>query len=95
MRPRKTDKNQASIVRALNQIPGVSVADTHSLGKGFPDICIGHKGRNFLIELKNPSQPRSAQQLTDAENRFHRAWQGRILTVTTLDEILKTLDIQT
>ena len=80
----------------MEQIPGLSVADTHSLGNGFPDICIGYKGTtNLLIEIKNPSQPRTGQQLTDAEERFHRAWRGKVLTVTTLEEILEAMDIQT
>ena len=95
MRLRRRDENQAGIFRALGQIPGVSVADTHALGGGFPDLCVGYRKGNLLVELKNPKQPRSGQRLTKAEERFHRAWKGRLITVTTLDEILEAMDIKT
>lgn len=95
MRPRKTDNNQASIVRALNHIPGVSVTDTHALGFGFPDLCVGYRGRNLLVELKNPRQPKSGQQLTEAEEHFRARWKGQLIIVTSLGEILDAIAIET
>ncbi|MCX6141990.1 MAG: hypothetical protein NTZ35_02100 [Ignavibacteriales bacterium] len=95
MRPRRTDGNQAGIMRALNQIPGLSVFDSHAFGRGFPDLIIGHKGRNYFFELKNPNQPRSGQQLTGPEKRFHSKWKGRLIIVTTLEEILDAINIKT
>jgi len=95
MRPRKTDNNQAGIVRALAEIPSLSVADTHSLGFGFPDLCVGYRGRNLLVEVKNSGQPKSGQQLTEAEKQFHAQWKGRLVIVTSLEEILDAMGIQT
>jgi len=95
MRPRRTDENQARIMRALGQIPGLSVFDSHAFGRGFPDLIIGFRGRNYFFELKNPIQPRSGQRLTEVEKRFHSTWRGRLIIVTTLEEILEAMDIKT
>jgi len=36
---------------------GVSVQHLHWLGKGCPDLMLGHAGVNYLLEFKDSSQP--------------------------------------
>src|SRR5688572_22507517 len=89
---RKADGNQATLVGQLRKVPGISVAHTHTIGKGFPDLAIGYKGRNFFFEVKDPAQPPSARKLTPDEREWHRAWMGQVHTVETFDDVLKILN---
>jgi len=73
----RTDKNQANIVKEARKL-GASVAITSQLGKGFPDIVIGHQGKNYLIEIKDGESPSSAQRLTPDEAHWHAAWRGSV-----------------
>ena len=88
---KRTDRNHAEIINALRKIPNLSVFSTHEVGKGFPDIVIGYKGINYLIEIKDGNKPPSARKLTDAELQFHSNWRGQIKIVNNLDEVLNLL----
>lgn len=88
---KRTDRNHAEIINALRKIPNISVFSTHEVGKGFPDIVIGYKGVNYLIEIKDGNKPPSARKLTDAELQFHSNWKGQIKIVNNFDELLNIL----
>lgn len=88
---KRTDRNHAEIINALRKIPNLSVFSTHEVGKGFPDIVVGYKGINYLIEIKDGNKPPSARKLTDAELQFHSNWRGQIKIVNNLDEVLNLL----
>lgn len=85
----RVDSNQKVIVKSLRQIPGVSVAVTSMIGSGFPDLVIGYKGKNYLIELKDGDKPESAQKLTLDEIEFDAKWKGQYAVCNSIDEILK------
>lgn len=85
-KPRK-DTNQADVVLALRQA-GCSVADTAALGRGFPDLVVGLRGKNFLLEVKDGSLPPSRRKLTDDESAFHENWRGQIFVVTSVEEAM-------
>jgi len=89
----RTDENQAAYVRALRQIPGVSVLDLSRLGQGAPDLAVGYDGRTTLVELKNPAMPPSARRLTPDEERFRDGWTGSYLITTDLSEILEAIGV--
>ncbi len=67
-RAARTDLNQAEIVRAL-KAAGASVALLHRVGEGVPDLLVGWKGRNLLVEVKGLSG-----KLTPAQGRWHDEW---------------------
>lgn len=87
---KKVDANQNDIVRQLRQI-GASVAVTSMLGHGFPDIVVGYRGLNFLIELKDGNKVPSAQKLTPDENTFHYGWRGQIAVCNSFDQVLNLI----
>lgn len=93
MRIRKADNNQSELVKQMRKIPGVKVAHTHTVGKGFPDVVISFRGTNYLLEIKDPSKPKSARKLTPDEERFHGEWTGSIHIVETLNDVLKILNL--
>jgi hypothetical protein len=70
----RVDANQPAVVKALRAI-GASVLHTHQLKNCF-DLLVGYRGRTFLMEVKDPSQPPSARQLTPGEAEFRRRWCG-------------------
>lgn len=83
----RTDANQTEIVNALRDV-GASVAITSMIGAGFPDIVVGYRGTNFLMEIKDGSKPPSARKLTKAERKFHDLWRGTVIVVNGVDEAL-------
>lgn len=85
------DANQAEIVRALRAI-GASVAITSALGDGFPDLVVGFRGKNFLVELKDGRKPPSARKLTEAEECFSERWRGQIAIINNIEEAIKLLN---
>ena len=85
-----SDGNQKEIVAALRKA-GATVAPCHAVGKGFPDLVVGFRGQNFLIEVKDPAQPKHRHELTPAQVEFHAGWKGRIAKVFTADEALQVI----
>lgn len=86
--PKRTDDNQGEIVDALRRA-GAVVCDTHELGRGFPDLVVGWRGRNLLVEVKRPGE-----RLNSREALWHRAWLesgGQVAVVSTVDEAVKLL----
>lgn len=88
---KRTDSNHAEIIKALRKIPNLSVFSTHEVGKGFPDIVIGYKGINYLIEIKDGKKPPSARKLTPDEVKFHQDWNGQIDTIKNFEELLQII----
>lgn len=86
--PKRTDRNQKEITKQLRML-GFSVALTHTIGKGFPDMIVGKKGVNLLVEIKDPLKPISQRSLTPDEEYFHDGWRGSIIIAQTVDDILK------
>lgn len=86
MRAKKIDDNQNLIVKQLRRC-GVSVAITSMVGHGFPDLVIGIRDKNYLIELKDGNKSASRKQLTTAEKRFADIWAGQVNKAESFDEI--------
>ena len=92
----KTDENQQKIMDELREI-GFSVFDTHSLGRGFPDIIVGigawigacYQGDNYLFEIKMPGKKNN---LTKAERNFRDTWQGQVHVITCTEEALDIME---
>lgn len=91
MRARRADGNQKALVEQMRSIPGLSVVHTHTVGKGLPDLILGYKGRNYLVEVKDPSQPPSKRKLTPDEVEFHESWTGSIHIVEKIEDVIKII----
>ena len=85
------DGNQKEIVAALRAV-GAMVIPCHAVGQGFPDLVVGYAWQTWLIEVKDPSQPKHRHELTPAQKLFHAAWPGRpIAKVFTVKEALQVI----
>ena len=90
---RKVDDNQKQIVEAFRNL-GYSVAHTHTIGKGFPDIIISRNNLNTLVEIKDGSKPLSKRKLTDDEKEFHEKWQGEIIIIESVEDVVKFVNLK-
>ena len=90
----RTDCNQAEVVRALRKI-GASVQDLSPVGNGCPDLLVGWRGRDFLMEVKDGDKPPSERSLTPAQVAWHESWRGSpVLTVFGPEHAIAMLEAQ-
>ena len=71
----RIDANQTAVITALRKL-GCSVQSLASVGDGCPDILVGWRGRNFLMEVKDGEKAPSDRKLTAAEAHFLATWKG-------------------
>ena len=90
MRAARVDDNQAGIVKALRLV-GATVTPTHMVGKGFPDLVVGYRGVNYLLEVKDGAKVPSARKLTPAELDWHDNWRGASFVVDSVKQALRVI----
>lgn len=83
----RTDDNQKEIVAAFRKF-GCSVLDTHALSHGVPDILVSKHKKTVFIEIKDGSKSPSARKLTKDEEHFHTNWQGIVVVVESLSDVI-------
>ncbi len=83
--PKKVDANQRIIVKALRDM-GATVQHLHTIGKGCPDLLVGWRNVNYVLEVKSGKEP-----LTDDEDCWHTAWRGCVDVVRTPQEAIELL----
>lgn len=84
-RAARTDANHRIIVESLRQV-GASVQDLAKVGQGCPDILVGYRGRNYLMEIKA-----GKGKATHVQDVWHLTWQGQVVIVRTADEALHVI----
>lgn len=86
-RAAKVDGNQHAIVRALRDC-GCSVQSLAAVGAGVPDLLVGVRGENLLLEVKDGRKAPSRRGLTPAQEEWHAGWRGRVAVVSCAAEAL-------
>jgi hypothetical protein len=84
----RADHNQAEIVEGLKKI-GCLVMVLTMVGNGCPDLLVGFRGRNYLIEIKS-----KYARLSNDQRRWHILWRGEVAIAHTLDEAIGIVDPQ-
>lgn len=88
MRAHKIDRNQPEIIRALRAV-GAIVQPLSAVGCGVPDLLVGYRGRNHLLEVKDGARPPSERTLTPDQVEWHGRWRGEVRVVyDALDALL-------
>lgn len=90
----RRDANHTEVVDALHQI-GASVLDLADVGGGCPDLLVGYRGVNFLLEVKDGNKPPSARKLTKAEQKFFLDWRGLIDIVSSAQGAIELVNTMT
>lgn len=79
-RAANVDTVQPAIVKALRDI-GASVQVLSAVGKGCPDLLVGWRNRNFLMECKTGNDKLNQMQVD-----WHSTWAGQVAVVRTPEE---------
>jgi len=86
-RAARIDANQPEIVAAL-RAAGATVLHLHMVGGGCPDIAVGFRGSNYLMEIKDGNKPPSRRKLTEDEQMFFDEWRGKVAIVESAEDAL-------
>jgi len=70
---------------------GCTVEVLSDVGRGVPDLLVGIRGRNLLVEVKDGSLPPSRRRLTDDELAWHARWRGAVVVVHDVHEAIAIL----
>lgn len=92
-RAARIDDNQREIVEALRRA-GASVESLAPMGKGVPDLLVGVKRNNYLLEVKDGSKRPSARRLTPDEQVWQARWGGQVVTVESVEEALQAVGLK-
>ena len=91
-RAAKVDRNQSEIVAALRQA-GATVEPLHTVGKGCPDLLVGFRGANYLLEVKDGQASPSRRQLNETQVDWHATWRGRVCKVDSIKQAYAAVGI--
>lgn len=84
----RVDKNQVEIVNALRKA-GRTVRCLHQLGNGAPDLLVGFRGVNYLLEIKYKKG-----KLTDDQKKFFADWNGTVYPVYSAEEAITITEVK-
>ena len=79
----RRDANEGPIIDALRAF-GCSVKQTHDF-----DLVCGYRGKNVILEVKDPAKPPSARKLTEDQAQFIATWRGQYAVVHSPEEAIR------
>ena len=88
-RAAKIDPNQPDIVRAL-RAAGATVRSLAGVGDGCPDLLVGFRGANYVLEVKDPESQRGLM-LTPKQEIFFNTWGGQKALVASVLQALAAI----
>lgn len=89
----RVDANQPKIVKALREL-GCSVQSMAAIGKGCPDLLVGYRGRNIIMEIKDGDKFPSERRLNPDQQIWHEDWKGQVDKVENIEQAKKLLGIE-
>lgn len=92
-RAARIDANQVAVVAAL-RAAGASVQPLATVGDGCPDLLVGFRGVNLLMECKDGRKTPGNRPLTDPQKEWLAAWRGRVVVVLSADEAVRALHVE-
>jgi Holliday junction resolvase len=85
---KKVDTNQTQIVKELRRV-GMDVQHLHGVHHGCPDILVGYRGRNILLEIKKDEKAK----LTPEQVIWHKTWRGQVAVVSNPQAAIRAVRI--
>ena len=89
-RAANVDRNQPEIVAAL-RAAGATVEHLHAVGGGCPDLLVGYRGANYLLEVKDGQKVASGRTLTREQVVWHATWRGQKVIVEDIEQALRAI----
>lgn len=62
-------------------------------GKGCPDLLVGYRGSNFLLEVKDGKKSPSQRNLTDDQVQWHLHWRGQVTVVENPADAIRAIGL--
>lgn len=90
----KVDRNQPEIVAALRKV-GATVQSLAAVGDGVPDLLVGFRNANHLLEVKDGEKVPSARLLTSEQLGWHAKWIGPVTIVYSVEDALRAIGAAT
>jgi hypothetical protein len=91
-RAARVDANQDAVVIAL-RAAGASVQSLAAVGAGVPDLLVGIRGVNLLLEVKDGAKSPSERRLTEDQVKWHGAWNGPVCVVDGPEAALRAIGV--
>lgn len=82
MRAARIDQNHTAVVDALRAV-GASVQSLARVGNDCPDLLVGYRGVNYVLEVKTPKGP-----VKPGQEKWAAQWKGQTAIVRSVDEAL-------
>lgn len=89
----KIDINQPEIVADLRTIPGCTVEVLSAVGMGVPDILVGYRGVNYLLEIKS-EWATEGKELTPMQQKWHDNWTGQKAVIWSSGDAMKAIGFE-
>jgi hypothetical protein len=93
--PARKDANHREIVDGL-LARGYTVLELHAVGGGVPDILVGGRGCNVLMEIKNPARRTkgdNAIKTLERQRKWRAAWRGPVVQIETLEQAVAAMEL--
>lgn len=84
----RVDTNHKEIADALRAV-GASVVSLAAIGRGVPDLLIGFRGGNYLLEIKT-----AKGKLTPDQTEFTALYRGSVVVVRSVAEAYAAIGIK-
>lgn len=75
-------------MKALEQI-GATVQSLHTVGKDCPDLLVGYRGCNYVLEIKT-----ATGKLTPGQIDWHNWWRGEVQTVSSKEQAFAAIGVR-
>ena len=93
-RSHRRDENHQELVAAFRAL-GATVLDLADVGQNAPDLLVGFRGVNHLVEIKSRKNTYGRKGLTQGQAEFTAVWQGaEVRVVYEAVDILKVFQIE-
>ena len=86
--PKRSDANQQAIVDAL-RAAGAEVESLHEVGGGVPDLLVGWRTANYLLEVKS-----ARGKLNERQIEWHGGWKGQVAVVRTVEDAMTAIGME-
>lgn len=83
----KKDANHREIVAAFRKL-GAGVVDLSPLGYGVPDLLVGTRRLNYLVEIKNPGTSYGRRGGNPLQIAWANGWPSPVYVVEDTDDVL-------
>ena len=84
----RVDSNHREIADALRAV-GTSVVSLAAIGRGVPDLLVGFRGVNYLLEIKT-----TKGKLTPDQTEFTALYRGVVVVVRSVSEAYAAIGIK-